>query len=82
MEEPPSSSYDPTVVTPLYKARLQGLDARFTLVGLVERSSPPVETACNLFNALMTLSDGMDYALVCISLPRWESHPSVPDGAT
>ncbi len=76
-EEEVSISYDAAaVVTPLCKARLQDLDARFTLVGLVERSSPPMETSSStLYNTLVTLSNGLDYVVVCMSLPQWESHP-------
>ncbi len=70
MEKPFAS-----VVLPVYKALGQDLDARFTLIGLVEQSSSPMETSCNLFNTLVTLSDGMNYVMLCISLAEWESHP-------
>jgi hypothetical protein len=73
MEEP--LSYNATIVTPLCKALSQGLDARFTLVGLVERSSPRMETCSTLYNTLVTLSNGLDFVIVCLSLPQWESHP-------
>lgn len=63
-----------TEVLPLRMVGSQSWNARFTLVGVIERCSLPMVSSCS-FNTIVTLSDGLSFAVVCISLANWESHP-------
>jgi hypothetical protein len=59
---------------PLSKVPSQGWDARFTVVGLIERCSLPLASGSS-FCTILTVSDGWSFVVVCISLPGWEGHP-------
>jgi hypothetical protein len=63
-----------TIVLPLSKVPTQSWDARFTIVGLIERCSLPLASG-SAFCTILTVSDGWFFAVVCVSLPGWEGHP-------